>query len=83
MPKLQSSHSDTKKLTHIGGSPELQEEFLYSLRSDQNRLPDRSAAKRPPLGNRFAVGFTYEDVLDVDQEGTLTSPGICRVAKYW
>jgi len=52
-----------------GGSPESQREFLDSLsNSDPRRLIDRQ--RIPPIANNFALGYTYYDVLDSDQEGS-------------
>lgn len=51
-----------------GGTPESQREFLESLsNSEAKRNPDRS--KIPPVANSFALGYTYYDVLDADQDG--------------
>jgi dynein light intermediate chain 1 len=48
----------------------MQREFLDSVSTDgvNNRRPlDR--AKKPPIANQFALGYTYQDVLDADHEG--------------
>jgi dynein light intermediate chain 1 len=57
---------------HIGGTPETQREFLESIATDptsNRRPPDRG--RRPPIANQFALGYTYQDVLDTDHEDTL------------
>lgn len=56
----------------IGGSTESQREFLEALSSEDARKgQDRQSSKQPPIANSFALGYTYHDVLDADQEGTL------------
>jgi dynein light intermediate chain 1 len=66
-----------------GGTVDSQRDFLESLSSqDQRRIIDRGNTKLPPVANNFALGYTYYDVLDADQEDilarismyTLTSP---------
>lgn len=37
----------------------------------RRRPPDRG--RRPPIANQFALGYTYQDVLDADQDGTCLS----------
>ncbi|KAF2807270.1 uncharacterized protein BDZ99DRAFT_77169 [Mytilinidion resinicola] len=61
-----------KSLLVLGGTPETQKGFLESLSKDpatSRRPPDRG--RRPPIANQFALGYTYLDVLDSDQEDTL------------
>jgi dynein light intermediate chain 1 len=51
-----------------GGTPETQRDFLESLSSaESKRNPERQ--KMPPIANNFALGYTYYDVLDADQDG--------------
>jgi hypothetical protein len=58
---------------HTGGTPDSQREFLDSLSTgDQRRTIDRQRV--PPVANNFALGYTYYDVLDADQEGLLSFP---------
>lgn len=54
-----------------GGSSDSQKEFLEALSSTGSlkRTQDRLARKQPPIANNFALGFTYLDILDADQEG--------------
>jgi dynein light intermediate chain 1 len=68
---------------NTGGTVDSQRDLLESLSSqDQRRIVDRGNAKLPPVANNFALGYTYYDVLDADQEDilarismyTLTSP---------
>lgn len=64
--------SNRKFLASAGGTPDTQKEFLESLTMDENgrrRPPDRG--RRPPIANQFALGYTYQDVLDADQDGAL------------
>ena len=62
-----------KTLLVLGGSTETQKDFLDALQQDPNRRrpPERSQRKKPPIANQFALGYTYQDVLDADQEDTL------------
>ncbi|KAI1915647.1 hypothetical protein LOZ61_001579 [Ophidiomyces ophidiicola] len=70
-----------KTLLVLGGTPESQREFMDTLSSDPSdpRLPsERKKAKAPPIANQFALGYTYQDVLDADQEDILA-----RVSAYF
>ncbi|KAI1181195.1 dynein light intermediate chain-domain-containing protein [Nemania sp. FL0916] len=61
----------------LGGSVDSQREFLEALSSNgQRRTMDRQN-NLPPIANRFALGYTYYDVLDADQEDILA-----RVSLY-
>ncbi|KAK2591938.1 hypothetical protein QQS21_010380 [Conoideocrella luteorostrata] len=65
-----------KNLLVLGGTPEAQREFIESLSSSEGRRNfDRH--KTPPVANNFALGYTYYDVLDADQDDTLA-----RVSLY-
>ncbi|CAM1506306.1 Fc.00g059470.m01.CDS01 [Cosmosporella sp. VM-42] len=65
-----------KNLIVLGGTPESQRDFLESLSSSEFRRNfDRQ--KVPPIANNFAMGYTYYDVLDADQDDTLA-----RVSLY-
>ncbi|KAF7547636.1 hypothetical protein G7046_g8947 [Stylonectria norvegica] len=65
-----------KNLIILGGTPESQRDFLESLSgSESRRNADRQ--KTPPIANNFALGYTYYDVLDADQDDTLA-----RVSLY-
>ena len=51
---------------------------MESLSSqDHRRLVDRGNTKLPPVANSFALGYTYYDVLDADQEDILA-----RISMY-
>jgi len=57
-----------------GGSIEAQSQFIDSitpkpLPQNVRRPYERQQRKKPNVANRFALGYTYQDVLDVDQEG--------------
>jgi dynein light intermediate chain 1, cytosolic len=68
-----------KSNREIGGTTDSQRDFLDSLSQNDRRTLDRQTAKIPPVANSFALGYTYYDVLDTDQEGEL--PGsYCRFA---
>ncbi|KAI9757445.1 MAG: hypothetical protein M4579_003461 [Chaenotheca gracillima] len=63
-----------KNILVLGGTPELQKEFLEGLSKDPSsgrKPPDRQSSRAPPLANQFALGYTYHDVLDADQEDIL------------
>lgn len=61
-----------------GGTTESQREFLDVL-ADENaqtrRGWERPQHKRPPVANRFALGYTYQDILDADHDGTSSLRG--------
>ncbi|KAL3965082.1 hypothetical protein ACCO45_002086 [Purpureocillium lilacinum] len=65
-----------KNLLVLGGTPESQREFLESLASSESRRHN-DRQKSPPIANNFALGYTYYDVLDADQDDTLA-----RVSLY-
>ena len=53
-----------------GGSTESQREFLEALAVEDGRKGhDRHGSKQPLIANNFALGYTYQDVLDADHEG--------------
>ncbi|KAH8701821.1 dynein family protein [Talaromyces proteolyticus] len=63
-----------KNIVILGGTPESQREFLETLSSDASdpQLPnERRRGKAVPIANEFALGYTYQDVLDADQEDIL------------
>ncbi|KAL8798776.1 MAG: hypothetical protein Q9200_007700, partial [Gallowayella weberi] len=60
-----------KNLLVLGGNPELQSEFLETLDSDTSRRPQDRRRKKPPVANEFALGYTYQDVLDADHDDIL------------
>ena len=53
----------------IGGTPDMQKEFLETLTSDTSKRPQDRQKRKPLVANEFALGYTYQDVLDTDQEG--------------
>jgi len=57
--------ADEWSLIITGGGPADQNEFVEALGAGNNRRSE----KRPPVANDFALGYTYLDVLDADQEG--------------
>ncbi|KAK3331253.1 putative motor protein, partial [Apodospora peruviana] len=61
-----------KNILVLGGTVDSQREFFDSLSSNElRRTLDRQGSKIPPVANSFALGYTYYDVLDADQEDTL------------
>ncbi|ATY58658.1 dynein light intermediate chain [Cordyceps militaris] len=65
-----------KNLLILGGSTDAQREFLESLSADEEGR-NSEQQKTPPIANNFALGYTYYDVLDTDQDDTLA-----RVSLY-
>ena len=53
----------------IGGNPDTQKELLETLASDASKRPQDRHKRKPVIANEFALGYTYQDVLDADQEG--------------
>ncbi|ODM20741.1 hypothetical protein SI65_03794 [Aspergillus cristatus] len=69
-----------KNLLILGGTPESQREFLETFSADTSEpglSNDKRKGRIPPIANQFALGYTYQDVLDADQEDTLA-----RVSAY-
>ncbi|KAK4647070.1 uncharacterized protein QC761_122250 [Podospora bellae-mahoneyi] len=61
-----------KNIILLGGTVDSQREFFESLSNNElRRTLDRNASRMPPVANSFALGYTYYDVLDADQEDTL------------
>lgn len=58
-----------KNLLVLGGSPETQKEFLEMLSSDTPKRSQDRHRRKPVVANDFALGYTYQDVLDADHEG--------------
>ncbi|KAK5073598.1 hypothetical protein LTR64_007264 [Lithohypha guttulata] len=79
IPMLQSSSKGKglieKQLIILGGSSDQQREFLEQLNPQQNTTRSRfNQARHPrtvPISNKYAMGYTYHDVLDTDQEDVL------------
>ncbi|OTA99994.1 hypothetical protein M426DRAFT_324647 [Hypoxylon sp. CI-4A] len=61
-----------KNLLVLGGSVDSQRDFLEGLSSTDGRKNiDRNNQKTPPIANSYALGYTYYNVLDADQEDIL------------
>lgn len=45
------------------------------LESDVPKGPQERNRRKPPIANEFALGYTYQDVLDADQEGVFRLKG--------
>ena len=68
----QGESSKILTTSFAGGTVDSQKDFLEALAQDssQRRRPlDRSKSNKPPVANKFALGYTYQDVLDADQDG--------------
>ena len=60
---------------HTGGTVESQRDYIEALaNNDTRRNGDRQ--KIPPIANSFALGYTYYDVMDADQDGELELEGL-------
>ncbi|KAI9726952.1 MAG: hypothetical protein M1828_000300 [Chrysothrix sp. TS-e1954] len=60
----------------LGGTPDSQRDFLEGLSHSDNpqqrsRNLGRSRTKPPPIANRFALGYTYHDIVDADHDDVL------------
>ncbi|CAK7274554.1 hypothetical protein SEPCBS57363_006224 [Sporothrix epigloea] len=74
-----------RNLFVFGGSVESQNEFVEALGARRNAAGNNSTSaaaadlsSRPPVANHLALGYTYYDVLDADQEGDM----LARVSLY-
>ncbi|KAF8429193.1 dynein light intermediate chain-domain-containing protein [Tirmania nivea] len=65
-----------KSMVVLGGTGECQKEFVESL-----NLGRKKGEKKPPIANAFALGYTYLDVLDTDQEDVVARLGLYLVSK--
>jgi len=57
-------------LTLPGGTPESQREFLESISTESTGSRRDRQVRKPPIANQFALGYTYQDVLEADHEGS-------------
>ena len=70
-----------KNLIVLGGTSETQKDFIEVLASEAgNRPPDRHK-KKPVIANEFALGYTYQDVLDADHEDILARLSIYMLSE--
>ncbi|KIW04582.1 uncharacterized protein PV09_04331 [Verruconis gallopava] len=60
-----------KQLLLLGGSPQSQKDFLESLSTDTSSNRRQQTRRPPPVANQYALGYTYQDVLDADHEDIL------------
>ncbi|ORY67781.1 dynein light intermediate chain-domain-containing protein [Pseudomassariella vexata] len=61
-----------KNLLVLGGTVDSQRDFFEALSNNASRRNlDRHNLKVPPIANSFALGYTYYDVLDDDQDDIL------------
>ncbi|KAF2155785.1 hypothetical protein K461DRAFT_81200 [Myriangium duriaei CBS 260.36] len=81
-----------KRLLVLGGTPDSQRDLIDSLAPEQPSAPQQQAQRRGnndraaktrriPLANRFALGYTYRDVQDVDGEDTLARISIYTLSE--
>ncbi|KAK6821370.1 hypothetical protein PG990_013392 [Apiospora arundinis] len=67
-----------KNMLVLGGTVESQRDYIEALaNNDTRRNGDRQNHKIPPIANSFALGYTYYDVMDADQDDVLA-----RVSLY-
>ena len=70
-----------KNLIVLGGTPSVQREFLETLASDSPRRTTQDRQKKaPPIANSYALGYTYQDVLDADHEDILARLSIYLIS---
>jgi len=74
-----------KQLIVLGGTPDQQREFLDQLNPPnlRPRYLNNDRRKQPrtaPISNRYALGYTYHDVLDADQEDVLARLNVYMLA---
>ncbi|KIW51458.1 hypothetical protein PV05_10175 [Exophiala xenobiotica] len=74
-----------KQLLVLGGTSDQQREFLEQLNppSLRPRYANNDRRRQPrtvPISNRYALGYTYHDVLDADQEDVLARLNIYTLA---
>jgi dynein light intermediate chain 1, cytosolic len=60
-----------KQVIVLGGSSTTQKDFLEALGSESSKNQLDRQKHKPPIANDFALGYTYQEVLDADQEGRL------------
>ncbi|KAI5280449.1 hypothetical protein KEM52_004138 [Ascosphaera acerosa] len=60
-----------KNLIVLGGNPDSQREFLETLSPDSADPRAQRKGKAPPFSTQYALGYTYQDVVDADHEGTV------------
>ncbi|KAI5285241.1 hypothetical protein KEM54_000725, partial [Ascosphaera aggregata] len=70
-----------KNLLVLGGNPDSQREFLETLSPDSSDPRIQRKGKAPPFSNQFALGYTYQDVLDADHEGD-NRPPVAGIHNY-
>ncbi len=74
-----------KQLIVLGGTPDQQREFLEQLNPPnvRPRYANNDRRRQPrtaPLSNRYALGYTYHNVLDADQEDVLARLNVYMLA---
>ncbi|EPS37912.1 hypothetical protein H072_8490 [Dactylellina haptotyla CBS 200.50] len=67
-----------KSILVLGGGADEQKEFVDALGGFTS--DSRKQNRRPPVANEFALGYTYLDVLDAEQEDVLARLGLYLVS---
>ena len=70
-----------KNIIVLGGTPDAQKEFLEVLASDILMRPQDRHRRKPVVANEFALGYTYQDVLDADHEDILARLSIYLISE--
>lgn len=70
-----------KQLIVLGGSPDSQREFLESISTESTSSRRDRQARKPPIANQFALGYTYQDVLDADHEDILARMSVYTLSE--
>ncbi|KAL8791793.1 MAG: hypothetical protein Q9195_005602 [Heterodermia aff. obscurata] len=71
-----------KNLIVLGGTPSTQKDFIETLAAENNPKKSQHRYKRkPPIANEFALGYTYQDVLDTDHEDLLARLSLYLLAE--
>ncbi|MCJ1307963.1 hypothetical protein MMC25_001613 [Agyrium rufum] len=70
-----------KRILLLGGDPELQRELIGVLGSESTWRPIDRTQEKPLVANSFALGYTYQDVLDADQEDVLARLSIYTLSE--
>ena len=60
-----------KQVILLGASAATQRDFLELLQSKSPKLGSHRQRQQPPIANDFALGYTYQEILDTDQEDVL------------
>jgi dynein light intermediate chain 1, cytosolic len=60
-----------KTVLVLGGTAETQKDFLDSLNPELAKKRERDPKRAPPIAHQFALGYTYQDVVDTEHDGMI------------